>query len=180
MIMREFSKNGESSKSAVWLVDSSPRPPRWISIANYPFEFCPFEVRWEYLGVCPANSFRSARSAQAFFATKVAWLLKEGWTETPQSLTRRVFVFPSAKKPAKFWAVWHEFSTMVTQWGKVTGAAGDPLLHGKKTPKSFATPVAALAAYKKAIAAKVAEGYKEFWPRKTLEMRRSAQPETAD
>ena len=84
--------------------------------------------------------------------------LAEGFTETERSLTRRVFA-----TAARFWIVWLDGDTLATQSGGIRPDWRES--SGQSKVKEFRGRDRAVAAYHKAIADKVADGYREKYER---------------
>ena len=94
----------------------------------------------------------------AEFERAVAAKAAEGFAETERSLTRRVFVAAD-----RFWIVWLDGDAVGTQAGGVRPDWRES--SGRVRAKEFRDRDRAVAAYHKAVAEKVAEGYREIYGR---------------
>jgi predicted DNA-binding WGR domain protein len=96
---------------------------------------------------------------RAEFDNAVATKLAEGFSETERSLTRRVFTTVD-----KFWIVMLDGNTLRVQFGGIRVNWRES--SGQTKDKLFRDRERAVAAYRKAIEGKRAEGYRENFGRK--------------
>ncbi len=92
------------------------------------------------------------------FERAVAEKTAEGFAETERSLTRRVFATAD-----RFWIVWLDGDTVVTQAGGIRADWRES--SGQSKAKEFRDRDRAVAAYHKAVADKRADGYREKYER---------------
>ena len=85
----------------------------------------------------------------------------EGFAESERSLTRRVFATAD-----RFWTVWLDGDTLGTQSGAIR--AGWRESAGQTKAKEFRDRDRAVAAYHRAIADKLADGYRERYARSVV------------
>jgi predicted DNA-binding WGR domain protein len=95
---------------------------------------------------------------EAEFERVVAEKAADGFAEVERSLTRRVFVTPD-----RFWIVWLDGDILGTQAGGLRADWRES--SGQSKAKEFRDRDRAVAAYQKAIADKVVEGYREMYGR---------------
>ena len=94
----------------------------------------------------------------ADFERAVAEKIAEGFAETERSLTRRVFATAD-----RFWIVWLDGDTVVTQAGGVRADWRESA--GQTRAREFRDRARAVAAYHAAVAEKRADGYRERYER---------------
>lgn len=145
MKMRELAKSGE-----VWVIFQTER-------------------RLSYQGADGGMSWseETLPKADAAFDKHIAAKLKDGWTETELSRTRRVFKLED-EKSRKAWITWRSGNSVGVQFGKISK---DLFLwsdrSGSTKVKDYPTREKAEAAFEKTIAKKLAEGYVELHARES-------------
>jgi len=106
-------------------------------------------------------------AADAAFEKHIRKMTKDGWSESERSRTRRVFKLVN-EESRKAWIVWRSGKTVGVQFGKIPK---DLFLWSDKSGqtklKDYPTREKAEAAFEKAIAGKLAEGYVELHARET-------------
>lgn len=128
------------------------------------------------------DSLTSEKAILKYLEAVYRKMEKDGWEETPKSLSRRVFINRETP-PGKYWSIFLEpghilakgkpltFTDSCTcgvEFGKAENKRGRLFAGGaNSSEKSFATREEALEHYHKLIRQKTAKGYVELYPRET-------------
>lgn len=110
-----------------------------------------------------ADAPRDPVASTEMFEAICEWLAEQGWTETPRSLSNRLWV-DSLPQPTKYWTIEVDDCRVAVQWGNVTGST---MNFERRRNLEFVSGNPADDWYATAVEAQRGCGFVEVLPRRT-------------